>query len=231
MEGASIVDLGACSTRPGSLAVGPDEEWRRLRPVLECLRREFPDQKVSVDTYWSEVVERTFDLIGNFMVNDISAGEDDPRMLPVVGRLGLEYVAMHKRGNPESMQGMTDYGDVTEDVLDYFHDFSRKAAENGIEDWVLDPGFGFAKTTDQNYKLLRDLERFKGISTPEGGVPRILVGLSRKSMAYRLLGITPEESLPATQVLHLAALQNGADILRAHDVAEAVRTVSLYRHL
>ena len=226
-EGASILDFGACSTRPGAEPVGAEEEWRRLRPALETVRKEFPDVRISVDTYWSDVVRRAYDAIGDFIVNDISAGEDDPQMLPLVGRLGLTYVAMHKRGTPQTMQSMTDYEDVTSEVADYFSDFSDRAGQSGVRDWILDPGFGFAKTMEQNYQLMRDLSRFKA-SFPSR---KLLVGISRKSMVYRLLGITPEESLPATQVLHLHALQNGADILRVHDVEQAVQTVSLYRML
>ena len=226
-EGASILDFGACSTRPGAEPVGAEEEWRRLRPALEAVRKEFPDVRISVDTYWSDVVRKAYDAIGDFIVNDISAGEDDPQMLPLVGRLGLTYVAMHKRGTPQTMQSMTDYEDVTAAVTDYFSDFAERAEQAGVRDWILDPGFGFAKTLEQNYQLMRDLSRFKA-SFPSR---KLLVGVSRKSMVYRLLGITPEESLPATQVLHLHALQNGADILRVHDVEQAVQTVSLYRML
>lgn len=224
-EGADIIDIGACSTRPGAEQIGPVEEWRRLEPVLKAVRTEFPGVRISIDTYWSEVVRKAFDLIGPFMVNDISAGEDDPMMLRTVGELGLEYVAMHKRGTPMTMSGLTDYADVTEDVLQYFDVFAEKADEAGIRDWLVDPGFGFAKTVDQNYELLNNLDRFKASGR------RLLVGVSRKSMIYRPLGISPEESLPATQVLHLHALQKGADILRVHDVAEAARTISLYRML
>ena len=226
-EGASILDFGACSTRPGSAAVGAEEEWRRLEPVLGLVRKELPHIRISIDTYWSEVVQKAADAIGDFIVNDISAGEDDPLMLSAVGRLGLTYVAMHKRGTPQTMQSMTDYDDVTSSVLEYFSEFSQKAEQAGINDWILDPGFGFAKTLDQNYQMMRKLGRFKA-DFPQR---RLLVGVSRKSMVYSLLGVTPEESLPATQVLHLHALLNGADILRVHDVAEAVRTVSLYGKL
>lgn len=224
-DGATIIDIGACSTRPGSEPVGEAEEWRRLKPVLKAVRNAFPDITISVDTYWASVVEETWKLIGDFIVNDISAGEDDPLMLPAVGRLGLRYIAMHKRGTPATMQSLCEYGDVTEDIVEYFRDFTRKASDAGIKDWILDPGFGFAKTIDQNYQLLRELDRFSVYGR------RILVGMSRKSMIYRLFGITPEESLPATQVLHMKALQLGADILRVHDVAEAARTVELYRRL
>ena len=224
-EGATIIDIGACSTRPGSEPVGAAQEWNRLEPALKAIRQTYPDVHISVDTYWSEVVSRTYDLVGDFIVNDISAGEDDPAMLPVVGNLGLKYVAMHKRGTPVNMQSLTDYNDIVGDVLSYFNRFAESALQNGISDWILDPGFGFAKTIDQNYQMLSRLDEFKSLDRP------LLVGVSRKSMIYKLLDISPEESLPATQVLHLRALQLGADILRVHDVAEAARTVELFRHL
>jgi dihydropteroate synthase len=227
-EGADIIDIGACSTRPGSLPVGAEQEWRRLEPVLEAVKETFPHARLSIDTYWSSVVSRAYDLIGDFIVNDISAGAADEGMLPVTGALGLTYVAMHMRGTPENMQSLTDYADVTEDVVRYFCDFSVKAADNGIKDWILDPGFGFAKNIQQNYTLLNELNRLRQVSRADGLTPKILVGVSRKSMIYKLLGISPEDSLPATQVLHFAAMQNGADILRVHDVAEAVRTRDLY---
>lgn len=232
-EGATILDIGACSTRPGSEAVGEDEEWLRLEPALKAIRRELPDMRISVDTYWPSVVRKTHDLIGDFIVNDVTAGEGmegdssyrKGEMLPLVGRLGLAYIAMHMRGNPLTMQSLTDYRDVTADVLDYFNDFSKKAEANGIDGWILDPGFGFAKTAEQNYRLLSELGK---LCSPGR---KILVGVSRKSMVYRKFGITPEEALPATQVLHYKALCCGADILRVHDVAEAVRTVEMYRLL
>ena len=230
-EGADIIDIGACSTRPGSVPVGEDEEWRRLEPVLMAIKETCPDVRLSIDTYWSSVVRRAHALIGDFIVNDISAGEDDPLMLPTVGELGLTYVAMHKRGNPQTMQQMTQYDDVVEDVKSYFEDFSVKAASYGIKEWVLDPGIGFAKTIEQNYEILRRLDEFKEVGASADILPRILVGVSRKSLIYKYFNISPEESLPATQVLHLAALQNGADVLRVHDVSEASRTLSLYRML
>ena len=233
-EGADILDIGACSSRPGAVPVGPEEEWERLEPALKILRREFPDIPVSVDTWRADIVQRVHDLIGPFWVNDISAGEDDPAMLETVARLGLPYVAMHKRGDSLTMQSLTDYAPdpqrpdlspVTAAVLHYFEDFARRAGEAGIRDWVLDPGFGFAKTIRQNYQLLDELGSLRILGR------EILVGVSRKSMIYKRFGITPEESLPATQVLHEAALRRGASILRVHDVAEARRTVALYREL
>ncbi|MBR4688710.1 MAG: dihydropteroate synthase, partial [Bacteroidales bacterium] len=218
-EGADIIDIGACSTRPGSQPVGAEEEWRRLKPALEALRSEFPELPVSIDTYWASVVEKTYDLIGPFMVNDISAGAYDAEMLPLVGRLGLPYIAMHLRGTPETMQSMTDYPQgVTAEVLRYFKAFAKKAAKAGVRDWILDPGFGFAKTVEQNWTLLEELDILQVLQMP------ILVGISRKSMIYKRFGITPEESLPATQVAHYMALQRGATYLRVHDVAEARRT-------
>ena len=155
----------------------------------------------------------------------------DPEMLPVVGRLGLRYVAMHMRGNPQTMQSLTDYNDVTQEVKKYFEDFSLKAHKNGIKDWILDPGFGFAKTIAQNYKLLSELSQLKSVRRADGTLASILVGISRKSMIYRLLDITPDESLSATQALHMVALQNGTDILRVHDVAAAKQVVKLYKSL
>lgn len=224
-EGADIIDIGACSTRPGSEGIGENEEWKRLAPVLKAVRKEYPGTRISIDTYWSSVVRKTYDLIGDFIVNDISAGEDDPGMLPAVGELGLTYVAMHKRGNPATMQGLCSYSDVTEEVVNYFRRFEERAGKAGIKDWILDPGFGFAKTTEQNWQMLRELRKFSCIGR------KILVGISRKSMIYRYFGITPEESLPQTQVLHFAALENGADILRVHDVAEAARTAASWKML
>ncbi len=237
-DGATILDIGACSTRPGSDPVGENEEWRRLAPALTAIRKAFPDISISVDTYWSSVVRRTYDLIGRFIVNDVTAGEgmyekvnasgtsdELGEMLRTVAELDLPFVAMHMRGNPKTMQTLTEYGDVTSDVVDYFRGFAARAESAGVKDWILDPGFGFAKTVDQNYQLLRELDHFSIFGK------RILVGMSRKSMIFRKFDITPEESLPATQVLHYKALCLGADILRVHDVAEAVRTVALYREL
>lgn len=225
-EGADILDLGAVSTRPGAAEVSFEEEWRRLAPAIKLLYRDFPNVVFSVDTTRSGIVERVFDLAGPFIVNDISAGEDDAEMLSTAARLGLRYVAMHKRGTPASMQSMTDYpAGVVEAVLDYFRDFSGRAAKAGLKDWILDPGFGFAKTVRQNYELLAGLPAFKEFRRP------ILVGVSRKSMIYKPLGITPEEALPATQVVQFKALEAGADILRVHDVAEAARTVQLFHCL
>jgi dihydropteroate synthase len=227
-DGADIIDIGACSSRPGSVPVGPEREWERLEPVLKAVRASFPDVRISIDTYWASVVEKAYSLIGDFIVNDISAGEDDPLMLPTVGRLGLEYVAMHKRGTSVSMSSLTDYDDVTAEVIRYFKEFALKARDAGIERWILDPGFGFAKTVEQNYRLLADLREISSSLRENGSSPRIMVGVSRKSMVYRPLGSSPDEVLPATQAVHMAALLKGADMLRVHDVREARQTVSLF---
>lgn len=232
--GADILDLGACSTRPGATPIPEQEEWRRLEPGLRALHEAFPSLTLSIDTTRADIVRKSYGLVGPFWINDISAGEDDPAMLQTAGQLGLPYVAMHKRGTPQDMQERTDYAPdperpelspVTATVLRYFRDFGVRAEKAGIRDWILDPGFGFAKTLPQNYDLLREMDVLQ-----EAGRP-ILVGISRKSMIYKLLGISPEEALAPTQVLHWAALERGASILRVHDVAEAVRTVRLFRSL
>lgn len=225
-EGAHIIDIGACSTRPGSEPIGEEEEWRRLEPALKKIKDVFPDIKLSIDTYWSSVVKKSHELIGPFIVNDITAGEKDEEMLPLVGKLGLSYVAMHMRGTPKTMQSLTDYPEgVVKEVYDYFTGFGQIAKKHGIKDWILDPGFGFAKTLDQNYELMRGLDKLK-----EHG-KRILVGVSRKSMIFKLFEINPEDSLPATQALHLFALQKGASILRVHDAGETARTIEIFKKL
>lgn len=233
-EGASIIDLGACSTRPGSDSVDEETEWRRLEPALELLREHINEKssqtakvngelKISIDTFRPGIVQKAYDVFGPFIVNDISGGSDE--MLSLVGRLGLTYIATHSRGDSKTMQSLTDYDDVTSAVKKFFEDFSDRASRFGISDWILDPGYGFAKTVEQNWQLLRELPQLAIFGKP------LLVGVSRKSMIWRPLGITPSEALPGTQVAHLAAIQGGADILRVHDVAEARHTVILWRLL
>lgn len=226
-EGADIIDIGACSTRPGSEYVDPDTEWKNIRLALETLEREgiIGKTEISIDTFRAEIAEKAYDMIGNFTVNDISAGEDDKYMLETAGRLGLPYIAMHKRGTPKDMQSRCDYEDVTGEIISYFKDFGEKASKAGIKDYIIDPGFGFAKTVEQNYTLLENLDKFSCLGKG------ILIGISRKSMITKLLNIPTEEALPATSALHLHALFKGADILRVHDVKEAVQCVRLYRTL
>ena len=220
---ADILDLGACSTRPGSDSISEEEEWRRLEPALRILAAEHEGVRVSIDTFRPEVVSRAFDIIGPFIVNDVSGGCEE--MWSLLGRLGLPYIAMHTRGTPKNMQSLTDYDNVTEAVREFFVGIASEADRHGVKNWILDPGFGFAKTVEQNWQLLREMSVLQEFGK------EILVGLSRKSFLFRPLGITPSEALPATQVADFIALQNGADILRVHDVAEAVRTVKLYRLL
>lgn len=208
-KGASIIDIGAVSTRPGAADVGVEEEWERLRPVLCTLASSGPACRISIDTVSAEIVRRTYDTIGDFIVNDISAGEDDPEMLQTVGHLGLEYVAMHKRGNPRTMDSLAGYGDVVEDLCDYFADFGRKAEEAGIENWILDPGLGFAKTKEQNFEIIERLAEFKKIGRP------ILIGAADKRFTEG-----------NTSKYHRMALRNGADILRVHDVDAAVADIA-----
>lgn len=209
-EGADVVDLGACSTRPGAPRPSMEEEWGRLEPTLKALAHEGVPA-LSVDTYRAEIVRRTYDVIGPYIVNDIGGGELDPDMLSTVGKLGLPYVAMC----PDCA--------TTEDILAWFRDFSTKADENGIREWILDPGFGFGKTLEQNYEVLARLDEVVKAFPQE-----VLVGVSRKSMIYKALGITPEEAMPATEVIQFAALEKGATWLRSHDVAAAVQTAKLY---
>lgn len=219
-EGADILDLGACSTRPGSDPISEEEEWKRLAPALSLLAGERPGIRLSIDTFRPGIVTRAFDLVGPFIVNDVSGGHDP--ILKIVGELGLEYVAMHTRGTPKDMQTLTDYDDVTAAVFDFFKEFSARADRFGVKDWILDPGFGFAKTVDQNWQLLREMSVFREFGRP------VLAGLSRKSFLYKPLGITPEEALPATMAANMLALCAGADILRVHDVAAARRTVDTF---
>lgn len=204
-DGADIIDIGAVSTRPGAGDVGTEEEWRRLSPVLPMLE----GVRFSVDTTSAEIVRRVFREAGPFIVNDISAGWDDPEMLPAVAGLGLEYVAMHKRGNPRTMDSLCSYPrGVVAELAGYFQNFADRAEALGIRNWVLDPGFGFAKTEEQNLELLERLGEFKTLGRP------ILVGIADKRFTHG-----------DTEKYHRIALQNGADILRVHDVAAAKKLV------
>lgn len=220
-EGAGIIDLGACSTRPGAAAVGAEEEWRRLQPALEMARCEFSGTAISVDTYWADVAKKCAEYIDTLIINDISAGARDSSMLETAAGLGVEYIAMHSCGETAEPGSYPD--GVTAGVRRYFEDFAVRAAQACLKDWILDPGFGFNKSVEENWTLLREMAALKG---EYGGRKRkILVGISRKSMLYKPLGITPEEALPATCEAHRLALANGADILRVHDVAPAVQVI------
>ena len=221
--GAAILDLGACSTRPGSEPVSEKEELARLHSALDVLDKELPDAVVSVDTFRAEVVRRAVEQFGQIVVNDISAGEQDPTIVDVVAHYDLPYVAMHMRGTPQTMQGMTAYEkDITTEVCDYFARRCDELHAAGVRQIILDPGFGFAKTLEQNYQLLAGLNRLCEMGYP------VLVGLSRKSMIYKALDTTPDNALAGTTALHWEALRQGATLLRVHDVREAVETIKLY---
>lgn len=229
-EGATIVDLGGYSSRPGADDVAVEEEWRRVCMGLEAVQRVDAGVVVSIDTFRSEIVRRAVDGYGDIIVNDISAGEIDPEMVPTVARLGLNYVAMHMRGTPSTMQQMTSYDSgVTEGVVSYFRHRVIQLESAGIarQRIILDPGFGFAKNVEQNFELLRGLDAIRALGYP------LLVGLSRKSMIYRSLDIKPEEALPGSLALAWQALQGGNTILRVHDVAatmQVLRLSNIYNH-
>jgi dihydropteroate synthase len=219
-EGADILDIGGQSTRPGSERISTGEELTRVIPVLEQLHKRFPETILSIDTYQSEVA-RTAVAAGATMVNDISGGEMDTDMIPAVGALHVPYVCMHMQGKPEDMQRSPAYTDVVGEVLDFFLRKKAQCRDAGIHDLIIDPGFGFGKTIEHNFQLLQNLSAFKITGLP------MLAGLSRKATVYKTLGITPEEALNGTTVLNTIALQQGADILRVHDVKEAKEAVLL----
>ena len=225
-EGAAMADLGAYSSRPGAEEVSPEEERRRLRPALQILRDEYPDLPVSVDTFRSDVARMAVEEYGASMINDISGGGLDPAMYRTMAELQVPYILMHMKGDPKTMQQQASYSDVTLEVIDYFAQRVGQLLELGVHDIILDPGFGFSKTSAQNYELLAQLG-----SLVEAFTQPLLVGVSRKSMIYRPLGITPEEALSGTTFLHALALERGAKILRVHDVRPAVEAVQLYEEL
>lgn len=220
-EGADIIDIGAQSTRPGSTRISAEEELKKLLPAIEILIGLFPEIIISIDTYHSEVAKETIES-GAAIINDISAGEMDKNMLETVGSLGVPYIAMHMKGEPGTMHEDTNYEDVTKQILDFFINKIADCKRAGIKDFIIDPGFGFGKNIAQNLLLLKNLSVFQMLERP------ILAGLSRKSTIYKTLHISPEESLNGTTVLHTLALQNGASILRVHDVKEAKETVNLF---
>jgi len=222
-EGASIADLGAYSSRPGAEEVSAQEEMRRLAPALRILRDEYPALPVSVDTFRADVARWAVQEYRVAMINDISGGALDPQMYPTIAELQVPYILMHMRGTPQTMGEQTDYQDLILDLIDYFIQRVGQLTELGVHDIVLDPGFGFSKTLEQNYELLARMSDL-GTVLPQP----LLVGISRKSMIYRLLGQPPEEALNGTSILHAFALERGAKILRVHDVAPAVEAIRLY---
>lgn len=220
-QGGTIVDIGAQSTRPSSTLLSTEEEIERLRYALGIINREFPTAILSVDTFYSDVARFCVEEHGVAIINDISGGEMDKKMFDMAAKLNVPYVLMHMRGTPQTMISLTEYDNFIQDVFYYF---SKKVAElhlKGVNDVIIDPGFGFSKTTDQNYELMAALRGFSIFELP------LLVGISRKRMIYHLTGTTAEESLNGTTVLNTFALQNGADILRVHDVKEAVEAIKI----
>lgn len=224
-EGASIIDIGAYSSRPNAEHISPEEEMQRLRTGLEILNRNHPDAIISVDTFRAEVVRQCVEEYGAAIINDISAGEMDEQMFPTVARLNVPYIMMHMQGTPQNMQKEPHYENLLKEVFMYFARKVRQLRDLGMKDIILDPGFGFGKTLEHNYELMAHLEDFGIFELP------LLVGVSRKSMIYRLFGATPQEALNGTTVLDTVALMKGADILRVHDVREAVEAVRLIEKL
>ncbi|WP_454982572.1 dihydropteroate synthase [Capnocytophaga granulosa] len=223
-EGATFVDIGGYSSRPNAQEVSPQEELQRVVPVVEALVKHFPDIRISVDTFRAEVAQESLEA-GACIINDISAGQIDPAIWEVVAHYQVPYIAMHMRGTPQTMQTYTEYDKLTKDILYYFSQVKDKARQLRINDLIIDPGFGFSKTLAQNYELMQQLALFKALECP------ILVGISRKSMIYKLLDTTPEAALNGTTVLNTFALLHGADILRVHDVKEAVECVKIVGEL
>lgn len=222
--GATFIDIGGYSSRPGADFVSEDEELHRVIPVIELILKHFPETLISVDTFRSRVAEQSIKA-GGAIINDISAGKLDESMLAIVGKLGVPYIMMHMKGNPKTMQQQTDYKDLTKEVISYFAERIEAAHNAKINDIIIDPGFGFAKTVEQNYELLNQLELLQMLDKP------MLAGISRKSMIYKSLNTTPENALNGTTALHMVALQKGASILRVHDVKEAMECVTLFNQL
>ena len=220
-EGASIIDIGAYSSRTNAENISSEEEMHRLRMGLEVLKRNHPDAIISVDTFRADVAEWCVEEYGVAIINDIAAGEMDSEMFETVARLGVPYIMMHMQGTPQSMQAEPHYDNLLKEIFMYFAKKIQQLRDLGVKDIVLDPGFGFGKTLEHNYELMAHLEEFKVFELP------LLVGISRKSMIYRLFGSTPQEALNGTTVLDTIALMKGADIIRVHDVREAVEAVKM----
>ncbi|GAE82741.1 dihydropteroate synthase [Bacteroides reticulotermitis] len=220
-EGASIIDIGAYSSRPNAEHISAEEEMNRLRMGLEIINRNHPDAIVSVDTFRADVAKQCVKEYGVAMVNDIAAGEMDERMFQTIAELGVPYIIMHMQGTPQNMQQEPHYDNILKEVFMYFAKKVQQLCDLGAKDIILDPGFGFGKTLEHNYELMDQLEEFSIFELP------LLVGVSRKSMIYKLLGGTPKDALNGTTVLNTVALMKGAHILRVHDVREAVEAVRI----
>lgn len=224
-EGGKIIDIGGYSSRPDAAEVTPEEEMERLAFALKILNAHYPDAILSVDTFRADVTRRCVEDYGVAIINDISGGQLDANMFETVATLNVPYIMMHMRGTPQTMQQHTDYNDMMEEIMLYFATKVRQLRLMGVNDIILDPGFGFSKTVRQNYQLMNQLKEFGLFDLP------LLVGVSRKSMIYRFLGGTPDDSLNGTTVLNTFALMNGADILRVHDVKAAVEAIKIITEL
>jgi len=220
-DGATFVDIGAYSSKPNAEFVSEAEELRRIIPVIELLVKVFPEILISVDTFRSEVVKASIES-GASIINDISAGNLDAKMMEIVAKYNVPYIMMHMKGDPKTMQSLTNYDDIIKEMLFYFSEKVNEARSLGINDIIIDPGFGFAKTLEQNFEIMNKLELFQMLDLP------LLSGISRKSMIYKTLGTTPQESLNGTTFLNTVSLMKGAKILRVHDVKEAVECVALF---
>lgn len=220
-QGATILDIGGASTRPGAEIIDPSEELARVVPAIEAISKRFPDAWLSIDTYHAATAKAAVEA-GAHIINDVSSGALDGQMLATVASLKVPYIAMHMRGTPKTMQQDPQYDDVVYEVRDHLRLVCDQCADSGIVDIIVDPGFGFAKTTEHNYQLLNDLHTLRIIGKP------VLAGISRKGMIWRPLGTTPEDALNGTTALHMVALQQGANILRAHDVKEAAEVIKLW---
>ena len=221
-EGAMIIDIGGASSRPGAVALTTDEEISRTIPFIKSAIKQFPDAVISIDTYNSAVAKEAI-YAGASIINDISGGTLDNKMFDTVAELKVPYILMHMKGSPENMKDLATYDNLMLEIFQYFQSKIIALQNLGVKDIILDPGFGFAKNIEQNFVLLKNLNIFKNLHLP------ILAGLSRKSMIYKSLGITAEESLNGTTALNMISLMNGASILRVHDVKEAVQTIQLYK--
>lgn len=221
-EGGSIIDVGACSTRPGSTSINEDQEIKRLVKAMEVIRKKFPDAIISLDTFRANVVKVIHTNFGVDIVNDISAGELDSKMFQTVADLKLAYILMHMKGTPKDMQENPTYNnDIVKELIAFFTQKVEILKLHGVKDIIIDPGFGFGKTLDHNYTLLKNLEAFKIFELP------LLAGVSRKSMIYKFLNTNPDKALNGTSVLNAFAIQNGASILRVHDVKEASEVIKM----
>lgn len=223
-DGATFIDVGAYSSKPNAEFVSEDEELNRIIPVVQLLVKQFPSILLSIDTFRSEVASACIEN-GAAIINDISAGNLDDKMLEVIAKYNVPYIMMHMRGKPKTMQSMTDYDDIVKEILFYFSEKISQARSLGINDLIIDPGFGFAKTIEQNYEVMQKVELFHNLELP------MLIGISRKSMIHKFLGISADDALNGTTFLNTIALTKGAQILRVHDVKEAVECVKLYQKL